>query len=65
MAEYYWLKVTTDRLSLPLVVASSSEELAQILGIKRRTILETISRNKTMNKICPYEKVLRIGDEEI
>lgn len=54
---YYWLKVTLDKYELPVVVADSVEELAQICGVLPRSIIEQISRSKKSGWRCIWKKV--------
>ena len=41
--ERIYLKTTTDKLELPIAVAGSSKELADILGTTRDVVLSSIS----------------------
>ena len=41
-----YLYVTRDDYELPLIVADSAEELAQILGTTKNTVLSCISHNR-------------------
>jgi hypothetical protein len=53
-----WMKVTSDDLELPVAVADSAEELAEMLGISRATIYASISRWKSGERSeCPYRVV--------
>lgn len=40
------MAVTPDKYELPIAVADSAEELAQMLGVTPRAIYHTISRHK-------------------
>lgn len=42
-----WMEITTDDLELPLVVASSAEELARKNGKTRNNIYSAISHART------------------
>ena len=45
--ERLYMAVTRDRLSLPLAVADSAAELAELRGVKKETIRSLISRGRT------------------
>ena len=45
--ERLYMAVTKDRLSLPLAVADSAAELAELRGVKKETIRSLISRGRT------------------
>lgn len=44
--QYVWMMVSNDKYELPVAVADSVEELADIVGRKRNTIESAISRHK-------------------
>ena len=52
-----WMEVTTDDLELPLVVASSAEELARKIGKRRKNIYSAISKAKARGYRSKYVKV--------
>lgn len=52
-----WMEVTTDDLELPLVVASSAEELARKNGKTRHNIYSAISKAKARGYKSRYVKV--------
>lgn len=53
-----WMKVTNDKYELPLVVADSVQELADILGVSRNSIYSSMSHVKAGDsKNTPYRKV--------
>ena len=59
-----WMKVTDDELELPIAVANSAKELAQILGIEKQTIYAAISRFRSGERgYCPY-RVVEIEEED-
>lgn len=58
-SKYYWLKVTLDKYELPLAVAESRQELADILGIKLNTLDHTRSVCKRKGYKSGYIKVLK------
>lgn len=41
-----FLRVTLDKYELPIAVAESKKELAQILGLTRQTVLTYYARNQ-------------------
>lgn len=45
--ERLYMAVTRDRLSLPLAVADSAAELAELRGVKKETIRSLVSRGRT------------------
>jgi predicted DNA-binding transcriptional regulator AlpA len=52
------MKVTNDKYELPLVVADSVQELADILGVSRNSIYSSMSHVKAGDsKSTPYRKV--------
>ena len=53
-----YLKVTTDKYELPLVVADSQSELARICGISKSTVASSLCavRNGRCNKSA-YKEV--------
>ena len=59
-----WLKVTNDKYELPVAVADSASELAQLLGIKKNNIFSAISHAQKQGYKCQYRKVV-IKDGEL
>lgn len=45
-----YLSVTSDKYELPLYVAKSPRELAEVYGIKESSVLERIARKETGEK---------------
>lgn len=41
-----WMKVTADKYELPLVIADSAKELAEICGTTANSIVSAISHHK-------------------
>lgn len=41
-----WLAVTQDEYQLPIAVAGTAQELAEIMGVKRITIISSVSRGR-------------------
>lgn len=58
-SKYYWLKVTKDKFELPLCVADSREELAQMCGIAVNSLDHTLHMAKKNNSQTGYKKVLK------
>lgn len=52
-----WMEITMDDLELPLVVASSAEELARKIGKHRKNIYSAISKAKSRGYRSRYVKV--------
>lgn len=57
-----YMAVTNDKYELPVYITDSAGELAKLLGIKRKTIIEVISRGsdnrkKRIKKKYLYKKV--------
>ena len=53
-----WMEVTRDEYELPVKIADSVEELAEMCGTSTNTIRSTIShRKKGRLKTCVYRKV--------
>lgn len=57
--EYYWMLVTLDDYELPLAVAETREELAEMIGVKPKSITEQLSRKKRKGKKCQYARIER------
>lgn len=58
-----YMKVTNDEYELPVAVADSSKELAEMVGTTRNAILSAISHGKTDKYKRVYIKV-EFEDEE-
>ena len=54
--EYVYIMVTRDKYELPLAVADSVEELAEIVGVDAASIRKTMKRNREKKK-SRYRKV--------
>lgn len=66
MKNVVWMKVTHDEYELPVAVADSSRELAQICGVKLSSIYSIMSHAKNSYRNyswSPYIKV-RLEDNE-
>ena len=62
-----WIKVTNDEYELPVAVADSLEELAQMCGIKKESIIQMLSRvkhHKYLKWSC-YRRVEIEEDEDL
>lgn len=62
-----YLKVTNDEYELPVAVADSLEELADMCGVKKESIIQMLSRVKHQKylKWSCYRKVEIEEDESI
>jgi hypothetical protein len=59
-----WLKVTDDEYELPIAVASTARELAQICGTTEGSIVSRISHwHAGRTAKCPYRKVVIEEDD--
>lgn len=52
-----WMRITRDKYELPLAIADSAEELAEICNVKRETVASMVSsyekgKLKTSRYIC-------------
>lgn len=58
MQQFVWMEVTRDRYELPVRIADTSEELADMCGVKADSIRSIVSRSKKLGyKWCKYIKV--------
>lgn len=67
MKNVVWMKVTHDKYELPVAVADSSRELAQICGVKLSSIYSIMSHAKNNYRNydwSPYRKIRLEEDEE-
>lgn len=56
-----YMKVTSDKYELPLAIADSIVDLAEMCGIKPNSIYSKMSHFKNgtgTEKTCPYKKVV-------
>lgn len=65
MKKYLWIAVTADELELPIAVADSQSQLAEILGIK----LDTLRRNFFLHQSGTYTewkkyKIIKLNTRE-
>lgn len=59
-----WMKVTNDKYELPIAIAESAYELADMLGINANVIYSQMSHFKAgRTKSCPYIQI-KEGDED-
>lgn len=49
-----WLMVTKDKYQLPLAVADTAAELAQIVGVKPCTIIKSVTHRRNSRYIRIY-----------
>ena len=56
-----WMLIDLNHDELPIEVADTARELAQICGVKEESIIQSVSRAKRMGIRCRYVKVV---DEE-
>lgn len=56
--KYLWLMVTKDKYQLPLAVADTAEELGQMVGVSRTTIIKSVTHRKKSRyiRICIDEE---------
>lgn len=59
-----YLEVTPDRYSLPLAVAESAEELAEICGMTKENIFSRISEGKKLEYPTYITVEVEEGDDE-
>ena len=57
-----YMKVTNDKYELPVAIADSILELADILGVKPQSIYDSMKHVKSRGSWSPYIKV-DIGEE--
>lgn len=55
--EYLWLQVSNDEYELPINIADTCCELAEMCGVKENAIYSAISHAKKENYRCKYVKV--------
>lgn len=60
-----YMAVTKDALSLPLAVADSAAELAELRGVQVETIRSLISRGRTGNIKRPGYIVVEVEEEDL
>lgn len=59
-----WMLVSSDEYELPLAVADTARELAEICGVRENNIISSISHFKAKNhKRCKWVCV-HVSDEE-
>lgn len=47
IAKYIWMAVTPDEYELPLAVADTAKELAELVGLSRETIKSSTCRHNS------------------
>lgn len=60
---YIYMKVTRDDLELPVAVADSPTELAEIIGKSKRSISKIFSLIKTKGAKYKSYKIVEVEDE--
>ena len=63
--KYLWIKVTNDEYQLPLAVADTSSQLAELCGVNKEVIFRQINRQKNNPKVKPIYVRVDYGDEEL
>ena len=58
-----YLRVTKDKYELPVAVADSPRELAQMIGVSRDTILSSLSHVKAGQIRNSIYKLVEVEDE--
>lgn len=61
MKGYFWIKVDLDNDDHILAVADTQKELAELCGVKKESICQSISRAKREGWRCSY---MRMEDDE-
>lgn len=51
-----YMAVTNDKYELPVYITDSAGELAELLGVKKKTIIEVISRGSDDRKKIKRKK---------
>ncbi len=60
-----WMKVSDDKYELPVMIADTQLELANMLGISPNTIASSMSHNRARGVYTPYRRIeIEEGDEE-
>lgn len=52
-----YIRISKDKYELPIAVAETVQELANMCGVTRNTIYTMMSRYGALGKWCPYRKV--------
>ena len=61
---YVYMKITTDRYELPVAVADTGEELAEICGVSRNNVYNTIRKARINGYRCQYVRV-EVEDDNV
>lgn len=59
------MKVTNDKYQLPLAVADTSSQLAELCGVNKEVIFRQINRQKANPKVKPRYVRVEYMDEEL
>lgn len=55
--KYVWMLVSNDKYELPLYVADTAQELADILGIPVINVTSAMSHARRRGNNCKYKKI--------
>lgn len=58
-----WMKVTSDKYELPLIVEDSCHKLAERCGVQSQSISKAIWNAKRHGGRCEYVKILEDKDD--
>ena len=64
MGKYLYMRVTSDKYELPLIVEDTARALAKRLGIREDTIHNKIHYAKTHGGFTCYKKVLKEENDD-
>lgn len=59
-----YMYVTRDKYELPIAVADSEAELAQMLGVSKRTVITEVCRCKKSNWTKGRFRVVEVGEDD-
>lgn len=63
MSDYVYMKITRDEYELPLAIANSAAELARILGVEPKTVINCMSRARTGRRHSTQYIRVDVGEE--
>ena len=64
MGKYLYMRVTSDKYELPLIVEDTCRRLAQRLGVQEATIYGKINYAKKHGGFTCYKKVLKEENDD-
>lgn len=64
MGKAVYMKVTDDEYELPLAIADSIPELAEMVGVKPQSIYDSMKHVKSRGSWSPYKKVVMEKEQE-